>query len=432
MRVHRERRKQAIKRWTIGIAIGIIAVAAIGTGATYLWLNSLNTTMVKGALSDVKLKDALASRKPKATEPFTILLTGSDARPGDQAARADTIILAKVDPKNKKIWMLSIPRDTRVNIPGHGYDKINAAKFYGGHNGGNALLVKTVTEFTGIPVNYYMDVSFVGFKKAVDALGGIWIDVDVKIDDWKAASGSPGHRAQLIEPGYQKLDGEHALTYVRSRAFPDADFTRMKHQQAFFRALAKQMAAPGNFFKIPTVVNSISKYITTTMPVGDIIATAQALQGIDPDAIQTATVTGEWRSPYVWTDEERKAELIDAFTSGRSFDATPAAEAAITPSSVKVTVRNGAGQEGVASSAAAILKAAGFSVGEVGNANQFVYDKTLIVYKDNKAAADLVAKSLPTGSVIAGRNMYEFTTDVLVVVGKDWKAAAAAASTTTQ
>ncbi len=166
-----------------------------------------------------------------------------------------------------------------MNIPGHGYDKINAAKFYGGHNGGNALLVKTVTEFTGIPVNYYMDVSFVGFKKAVDALGGIWIDVDVKIDDWKAASGSPGHRAQLIEPGYQKLDGEHALTYVRSRAFPDADFTRMKHQQAFFRALAKQMAAPGNFFKIPTVVNSISKYITTTMPVGDIIATAQALQG---------------------------------------------------------------------------------------------------------------------------------------------------------
>ncbi len=97
-----------------------------------------------------------------------------------------------------------------------------------------------------------------------------------------------------------------------------------------------------------------------------------------------------------------------------------------------MTVRNGAGQEGVASSAAAILKAAGFSVGEVGNANQFVYDKTLIVYKDNKAAADLVAKSLPTGSVIAGRNMYEFTTDVLVVVGKDWKAAAAAASTTTQ
>lgn len=427
MRIHQERRKRAAKRWLIGIATALLLAIVGGVAYGYFWLRGIDSTMSKSALADSGLSAALTKRSSKSEEPFTILLTGTDKRPGEDAARADTIIIAKVDPKQKKVWMLSIPRDTRVNIPGYGYDKINAAKFYGGAKGGNALLVKTVTEFTGIPINYYMDLSFKGFTNAVDALGGIWVDVDVEIDDWKAASGSPGHRAQYIAPGYQLLDGEHALTYVRSRDFPDADFTRMKHQQEFVKALAKQMSQAENFFKIPTVVNSISKYITTTMPVGDIIAAGQALQGIDQDDIQTATITGEWRSPYVWADEERKAQLIQAFTEGGSFDGTSTVDAEVVPSTVTVVVRNGAGEEGVASAASSILKAAGFAIGEVGNANQFVYDKTLVVYKDEagKAAANLVASKLPTGSVIASRGMYEFTGDVLVVVGKDWKTAAA-------
>jgi LCP family protein required for cell wall assembly len=431
MRIHQQRRRRAAKRWAIGISVALLVMIAVGAAWGYFWLRSVNSTMSKVALADSGLGDALTKRSTKPEEPFTILLTGTDRRPGETVARADTIIIAKVDPKQKKIWMLSIPRDTRVNIPGHGYGKINAAMFYGGADGGNALLVKTVTEFTGIPINYYMDVSFTGFKKAIDTLGGIWIDVDVEIDDWKAASGTPDHRSKYIAPGYQLLDGEHALTYVRSRDFPDADFTRMKHQQTFFKALAKQMTKPESFFKIPSLVNSVSKYVTTTMPIGDIVATAQALQGIEGDNIQTATVIGEWRSPYVWTDEERKAELVKALTEGGSFDgtATPAAE--IVPSSVTVTIRNGAGEEGVASAASSILTAAGFKIGEVGNANQFVYDKTLVVYKDDtmKAAAQLVASKLPTGSAIASRGMYEFTTDVLVVVGKDWKAATAATTT---
>lgn len=419
MRVHREQRKQAVKRWSLITLIAVAVLLVGGVAYGYLWFRSIDSNMSKAALSDTKLQEALDEPSAKASEPFTVLLTGNDRRPGETKARADTIILAKVDPKAKKIWMLSIPRDTRVEIPGYGVDKINASKFIGG----NALLVETVKEFTGLPVNYYVDINFRGFVNAVNTLGGLWIDVDVPIDDWKADM-SPDNSAQTIEPGPQLLDGYHALTYVRSRNFPDADFTRMRHQQTFFKALAAQMTKPGNFFKIPTVVNGISKYVSSTLPAADMIRVAQSLQGIESQNIQTATITGEWKSPYVWPDEERLAFLVDAFTQGRSFDETSTAEQGITPADVSVTVRNGAGVSGVAGSAADALGRAGFDVGDVGNANQFVYDKTIVVYKENgKAMAEAVAEALPVADLVPDRGMYTFSTDILVVVGKDWASA---------
>ncbi|MCE5203454.1 MAG: LCP family protein [Actinomycetia bacterium] len=426
MRIQRERRKQTAKRWATGVGIALAVVLLGGAAYGFFWYRSVDRNMSKAALADTKLQAALDSPQETPSEPFYLLLTGNDKRPGEKAARADTIILAKVDPKQKKVWLLSIPRDTRVEIPGHGVDKINASKFYGG----NALLVDTVKQFTGLPVNYYMDINFRGFVSAVDTIGGVWVDVDVPIDDWKADM-SPDNSAAKIEPGYQLLDGYHALTYVRSRDFPDADFTRMRHQQEFFKALAAQMSKPGNFLKIPTVVTGISKHISSTMPVGDMVRLAQALQGIKGDDIQTATITGEWKSPYVWPDEERKAFLIDAMRNSRSFEETAPATQAIVPATVSVTVRNGAGISGVAASAADVLKRAGFDVSEVGNANQFVYEKTLVVYNENdKAMAQTVAAALPTAELVPSRGMYAFNTDILVVVGKDWASVTASGTVT--
>ncbi len=416
LRIQKEQRKRALRRALVVGAVALVALVAVGAVAGLLWFKAINRRVSEAALSDTKLAQALSGADAKPTEPFTVLLTGDDRRPGETVARADTIILAKIDPKAKKVWLLSIPRDTRVRIPGYGTSKINAAMSHGG----SALLVETVEEFTGIPIDHYMNIDFQGFMKAVDALGGVWIDVDVPINDPKADF-SPRNRAAKIDPGYQRLDGEHALTYVRSRAFPDGDFTRMRHQQEFFKALAKQVAEPGNIFKLPTVINEISHYMTSTMSVSEMIRVARAIQGIKPDDVETATITGTWRSPYVWPDEERKAFLIEAMKVGRSFDETSPVEAVV-PSTVTVTVRNGAGISGVAAAAADILKRAGFNVTEVGNANQFVYDRTLVVYRDaeTKAKASAVAAALPRADLVPSRGMYAFSTDVLVVVGKDW------------
>jgi LCP family protein required for cell wall assembly len=427
LRVHRDNRKRAVKRAALASVI-VVAVLVVSVAAyAYFTMRSIDKTIRAGVGSSAQTVAALTKPVPK--EPFTILLMGSDARPKEEAARADTIIVARIDPQTKKVWLLSIPRDTRVEIPGHGVDKINAANFIGGAEGGPALMIKTVEGFLDIKINNYMEVSFLGFQKAVDALGGVWIDVETEIDDWKAASHSANPLAKHIDPGYQLLTGEFALTYVRTRDFPDADFTRMRHQQTFFKALAAQSSRIENLPKLPAIAREIAKYTATNMSVSEMLDVILALKGIGSADIQTATIVGEWKSPYVWTDEEEKDRLVALFNAGEAFEASSTVSTAVQPSTISVTVRNGAGQEGVALSASTILTAAGFTVGEVGNANQFVYDKTLVVYKTdaNKAAADLVASKLPTGNVVASRNMYEFTTDVLVVVGKDWKAAEAAA-----
>jgi len=417
MRIQQQRRKRAAKRTVLALGI-VVLVLVLGGGVwVYSSLRSAQRTMNEQPEIDEGLAEVLTPRAPE--EPFNVLLLGIDIRPGEEAARADTIIVARIDPEQKKVWMLSIPRDTRVEMPGYGEVKINSANFYGGA----PLAVETVEQFLGIEINHYIGVNFKGFLKVVDALGGVWIDVDTDIDDPKASSHG-SYRASHIDAGYQLLDGDHALTYVRSRDFPDADFTRMRHQQAFFKALADQAVQFKNVFKIPSLAKEISKDVSTDMSIGELADLALALKDMGSGNLQTATVAGTWRSPFVWPDEAKKQLLVDRMMAGEAFDATstPTPAKSVDRSTVSVTVRNGAGIEGCAQAAADILKGKGYSIAGVGNANQFVYDRTLVVYKDQRDAATQVVSDLPKAELVPSRGMYEFGTDILVVVGKDYSA----------
>jgi LCP family protein required for cell wall assembly len=413
MRVHHERRVRAMK--VTALVVGLVLLAATGGTAiwAYLTLQSAQRTMNAGTQADERIAAVLDKREPQ--KPFTVLLLGTDERPGEADSRTDTMILAKIDPRQEKVWLLSIPRDTRAEIPGVGIDKINAANFHGGP----ALTVQTVQALLGVPVNHYIAMNFEGFQAMVDTLGGVWIDVEVEIDDPKAASHG-SRTAQYIAPGYQLLDGEHALTFVRSRDFIDADFTRMKHQQQFFKALADQATRFGNVFKLPVVVRDVAQYIQTDMSITQLADVALALRDMGGENVQAATLTGEWISPYVWLDEEVKVQLVSALLGGRPFEEPDAIAELIDPATVSITVRNGAGIEGCAAAAADILRTAGYAVGQVGNANQFVYDETLVVYASDYDAAMQVAAELPTAKAVEGRGMYEFSTDILVVVGRDY------------
>ncbi len=340
------------------------------------------------------------------------------------------MILAKIDPKTKQVWMLSIPRDTRAEIEGHGVGKINSAFTYGGEEGA----IKAVKKLTGVSVNHYMNVDFKGFKKAVDALGGVWVDVPVEINDKEAASHNK--KAAHIDAGKQLLDGDHALTFVRARhQFADQDFSRMKNQQIFFKALADQVAKSGNIAKLPRVVSSVAPYVQTDMSLMDMIRTAQALRSAGSESLYTATLEGVWRSPFIYPDEKKKEKLIEKMKAGESFEGTKTAKpkskkksssasaetTAEKPGDITLTVRNGGGIGGSAKQAASILRARGFDVGAVGNADRMVYDETLVVYKKREPNAALVATALPPGTkIVESRGMYRFDSDVLVVIGKDW------------
>lgn len=430
LRVERDRRRAKRRRVAaiVAVVIGVVLLGAVGSAFAYF--KRVESTMQPRTVVDQKQLDVeLTPAKP--LEPFNILLLGADYRPGETQYRTDTIILAHINPQKKQIWLLSIPRDTKVAIPGHGESKINNAHYFGGA----PLAVKTVKQFTGLPVNYYMEVKFKAFQRVVDELGGVWVKVPKAINDPKADR-SPHHRAAKIPAGYQKLDGEHALTFVRSRDYADADWSRMKSQQIFFKALADQLAKTTNVAKLPSVVNAVAPNIVTNLRLVDMIKITMALRDAGSDNVFTATVPGTWKSPYIYPDRVGMKKQIAAIKNERSFDGTKTVTPTATvdaqsieavpattkkPSQITVIVRNGSGVTGRAKQAASVLKTQGFKIAETGNSNQSVYKQTLIVYKTDAGPAKLLASYLPPASkVVQSRGMYAFTSDLLVVVGKDW------------
>jgi len=205
---------------------------------------------------------------PPAGKPQTLLLVGSDRRYGDAKgdARSDTLMLIRLDPKQNATTVLSIPRDLRVTIPGHGDDRINAAYTLGGP----ALAIQTVRALTGIPVNHVVLVDFSGFRELVDALGGVTIDNPTKI----ISNSFDGHPWRFGR-GRLHLDGRHALAYARVRENTvngaDNDLTRGLRQQRVLQAIAGGLASPGTLLHLPHVGRAIGKPLTTDLSANDML-----------------------------------------------------------------------------------------------------------------------------------------------------------------
>ncbi|MDP3013567.1 MAG: LCP family protein, partial [Candidatus Subteraquimicrobiales bacterium] len=197
-------------------------------------------------LENVKKVTAKRERK----EPINILILGSDSR-GEKGARSDTIIFLRLNTEQQKAQLVSIPRDSRVSIPEHGVRKINAAYSLGGPS----LAIETVQNLLGLPVHHYVEIDFQGFKHLVDAVDGVWVNVEKPIRDH--FDGKP----QVLKVGYQKLNGTQALIYVRTRKDPTGDFARMERQQNFLKALLKEVCQLKSTLKLPKLVSIMAEYI---------------------------------------------------------------------------------------------------------------------------------------------------------------------------
>ena len=310
----KRRRFSRGQRWTLGILLLLVLGAAALVGAAFL--------------AEFQMEDA-GPMPSLAAGDGVYLIVGSDSREnlpddlegsfGDFAgARADVIILAQVVDGRRQL--LSIPRDLRVEIPGQGVNKINAAYAFGGPD----LLVETVANATGIRPNHYLEVEFGGFAGIIDALGGIELDIPYPARDTKSGL--------EIDAGVQTVDGATALAYARSRSYEElrdgewvaqggGDVARAARQREVLTKMMAGASSPSGLIRSPLVVTAIGSHMTgdSGLTIFDLARTGWTMRGANVTESMTLPVVGaeEGGVSYLVRDDPAATEVLNAFAAGQ-------------------------------------------------------------------------------------------------------------------
>lgn len=268
------------RRW---LRIGLIVILVLVLLSTVWAL--LGYLAFRSGVKDAN--DRLDSRAYRAlseqsgllmSNPSTILVLGTDEGPNRQGPfRSDAIMIVRTDPDEHRMALLSIPRDLRVEIPGRGPDKVNAAYAFGGPT----LAIRTIERLTGMPVNHVVVVNFDRFREVIDTLGGVTIDVPKRIlsnkfdcprstqaecDRW------PGWR---FKRGEQTMNGRRALVYARVRMNQldprDNDITRGERQQAVLQAVADEVTSFSTFLRMPFIGDDLVAPLTTDLSANELV-----------------------------------------------------------------------------------------------------------------------------------------------------------------
>jgi LCP family protein required for cell wall assembly len=324
-------------------------------------------------------------------------------------SRSDTNIAVSIDLKSKNIGVLSIPRDLWMDIPKRGYSKLNEAIADGGPERTEATLVKNL----GTPdFDYYLVLKIDATKNIVDAIGGLDVNVEKDMDyddNW-------GHFHVHLKKGYQHLNGDQAVGYIRYRHDEEGDFGRMRRQRQVMQVLAARLKDPSIALHVPQLLGIVTKNVRTNMPYDKMLELALALRDITPQMVHT----GEVPSDIGYTDgqsvlylQPQAAALIVRKYLVVGFDGS------FDPSTVRVKVENGSGRPGAAAAMADALRQKGFTVIETGNAKRFGMARTSIV-GPNQTILSMVAKDVPIPNIKTTTGPVEGG-DVEIVVGQDYR-----------
>ncbi|UCC69341.1 MAG: LCP family protein [Armatimonadota bacterium] len=357
------------------------------------------------ALGLVSIGDPQGARwfAPILTPPFggrdavSILAMGVDDSEG--RGLADTIIAAVVRPRSGEIAALSIPRDSRVHLPGVGVRRISEAHSFGGR----PLTIETAELLLGFPFDYYIEVKVPGIVELVDALDGVEIDVEKRM--------YYRDRAQNLlidlQPGLQRLDGVQAMGYVRFRYDAHGDLGRIRRQRKFLRAAAHQLLAPENVTRVKHLATTFVETVTTNLNVSDLLALKRILEGLGPDVIRIATLPGHAR-----IIEGHSMIELDALETQTAVDRI------LWGQGVAVTVLNGTNIRGLAARTASLLEEHGCDIVEVGNAEHQTEISVITDHRGRARRAERVASWLG-GGVISVAPDGDNPADVTVVLGRD-------------
>jgi len=367
----------------------------------------------------------------------TILLMGRDVpyvdgRPAENApSRSDTMMVVSVDPPRRRLTVLSIPRDTRVEIPGHGPDKINAALALGGP----ALAMQTVQNLLDVPIDRYMVLNIEGLIRMVDLIGGIDLEVPTNM---RYTDRAGGLRIRL-KKGFQHLDGKKAHEFVRFRHDSHGDIGRIGRQQAFIQAVTKKLLSPQGLFSIPQLVGALQENVETDIDGGQLLAIAAYAKGLDRDEIRMAMLPGEYSSGMkasYWLVKEDRARRLTArllMSESPERDSRPLSAESPGPdelsarAEIHVAILNGTARPRLASEAARILRTDGWTVWLIGDADRQDYTNSRILADsgDDAVAGSLAhtlnlttnLEAMPIGTNLP---LSREDIDYIVILGQDF------------
>ncbi|MFI1964436.1 LCP family protein [Streptomyces pathocidini] len=291
-------------------------IALVGTGLAAVVL--IVTHRIESRVTKLENPFAdLPNRPGKESKATNFLLVGSDSRTSGGnpkkwafgAQRTDAILLVNISGRRDSVNVVSIPRDSWVDVPGHGMNKVNAAYSYGGA----PLLIQTVEKLTKVHVDHLMVMDFDGFSAVTDSLGGVTIDV-----------GTSTTFTGKLHAGRQRLNGSQALSYVRERyGLPNGDFDRVKRQQNWMRAIFSELLSKGTLLNPVKLTNSLEKIaenvaVDEGFTFGKARDLASGLRGIRADDLRFTTV------PVTGTGTSKDGQSIvklDSKNSGKLFEA---------------------------------------------------------------------------------------------------------------
>ena len=390
-------------------------------------------------------------------EAMNLLLVGNDSRAAlteeqlaqlnagtDSGSNTDTMILVHIPADGSRASFVSFPRDSYVEIPGYGWDKLNAAYAYGymgtsseaaeadRQAGGAQLLVQTISSLTGLQIDHYAEVDLLGFFQLSSVVGGVEVNLCEPVDDreWSGA---------YFQAGPQTISGADALKFVRQRhGLPRGDYDRIVRQQVFIAGVLRKLLSEDvllDLGKQRNLVQAAADSLTVDQTL-DLFRLAEQMQSVTTEDIEFQTV------PYVGDDRDEQGrsiirlqeqETLHAFFADLAADPEPEAPEAAPatsappaqPAEVRLEVFNGTTTPGLAASAAAALGAAGFTVAATGNADSASYAVTEIRHAPGEQRlAAAVLERIPGAEVVENADLA--AGGVHVVLGSDFTSVGAA------
>lgn len=406
----------------------IIGTGAAALGAIAALFAPVEPPIITKTLGSVGFDDIdVKSVEYKLARPVNILVMGidrvPDASPDSSAlfeGRSDTMLLVRFNPDDKSISVLSIPRDTEVDIPDMGLTKINEANVKGGAKLATKVVSKTLKN---IPIDRYVRVSTGAFRELVDLLGGVDVFVSRPMSYMDKTQ-----KFQIdLQQGWQTLNGEKAEEFSRFRDEQTGDLGRIQRQQVLIKALRDRLINPNIITRIPLMIHVMQKYVDTNFNFDEILTLTNLGLSVEREQVKMVRLPGEQGSSrrgdtrsFWFIDSDKRDRILAQYFNVSSDNDNPRARSRAYPKDLKIVIQNASSNPKISNKVAAYLGAKGFDkvVAQEPFPDRVLQTQIIVEQGDEKAAN--ILKDTLNGGNIEPSSTGVIDSDITIRIGEDW------------